>query len=103
MAHVRTIFYETTTVKKLILPLHPDEGTSTPTTEPNCKMALNFLPEIALKKAFVTNDNGKYPATTPAICQDDYSDDLKPTDPSNKRPRTMLLGQTPFPKWQASR
>ena len=55
-AHVRTIFYGTTTVKKLILPLHPDKRTSTPTTEPNYKTAFNFLSEIALK-AFTTNDN----------------------------------------------
>ena len=59
-------------------------------------MALNFLTEIALK-AFITNDNGEYPATTPAICQDDYPGDLKPTDTSTKIPRTMPLGQTPFP------
>ena len=47
LAHVRTIFYATTTVKKLIFPLHPDKRTSAPTTEPNYKMAFNFLTEIA--------------------------------------------------------
>ena len=96
MAHVRTFFYGTITVKKLILPLHPDKRTGTPTTEPNYKMALNFLTEIALT-AFITNDNGECPATTPAVCQDDSSGDLKPTYTSNKRPRTIPLGQSPFP------
>ena len=55
MAHVRTIFYGTATVKKLIRPLHPDKRTSTLTTEPSYKIALNFLSEIALK-AFTTNN-----------------------------------------------
>ena len=59
-------------------------------------MALNFLTEIALE-AFTTNDNGEYPATTPAICQDVYSGDLKPTNTSKKKNRTMPLAQTPFP------
>ena len=56
MAHVRTIFYGTATVRKLIPPLHPDKRTSTLTTELNYKIAFNFLTEIALK-AFNTNDN----------------------------------------------
>ena len=81
---------------KLIFPLHPDKRTSTLTTEPNYKIAFNFLTEIALK-AFTTNDDGEYPATTPAICQDDYSGDLKPNDTNNKRPKNVPLGQTPFP------
>jgi hypothetical protein len=95
MAHIRTIFYGTTTVKKLIFPLHPDERTSTPTTEPNYKMALSFLTEIALK-AFTTNEKGGYPATTPAICHDDYSGDSKPTTNNYKRPKPTPLGQIPF-------
>ena len=95
MAHVRTMFYGTTTVKKLIFHLRPDKRTSTPTTEPNYEMALNFLTEKALK-AFTTNEKGEYPATTPAICYDNYSGDLKPTTNNYKRPRPTPLGQTPF-------
>ena len=95
LAHVRTIFYGTTTVKRLIFPLHPDKRTSTPATKPNYKMAFNFLTEIALK-AFGTNEKGEYPATAPAICHDNYSGDLKPTTTTNKRSRTIPLGQTPF-------
>ena len=94
MAHVRTIFYGSTTVKKLIFPLHPDKRTSTPTTEPNYKMAFNFLTEIALK-AFTTNEKGEYPATTPAICHDDYSGDLKPKASNNKGPQKSS-GTDPF-------
>jgi len=95
MAHVRTIFYGTTTVKKLIFPLHPDKRTNTITTEPNFKIALKFLTEKALK-AFTTNEKGEYPATAPAICHDDYSGDLRPTITKNERPRPIPLGQTPF-------
>ena len=95
MAHVRTIFYGTATVKKLIPPLHPGKRTCTLTTEPNYKIALNFLTEIALK-AFSTNEKGEYPATAPAICHDDYSGDLKPTATNNKIPIPIPLGQTPF-------
>jgi hypothetical protein len=58
-------------------------------------MALNFLTEIALK-AFSTNEKGEYPATTPAICHDDYSGDLKPKASNNERPRPIPLGQAPF-------
>ena len=94
MAHVRRVFYGTKTVKRLIFPLHPDKRTSTPTTEPSYKIALNFLTEIALK-AFTTNDKGEYPATTPAICHDDYSGDLKLKTSNNKRPKPNPL-TTPF-------
>ena len=56
-------------------------------------MALNFLTEIALK-AFTTNKKGEYPATTPTICHDDHSGDLKPKASNNKKKNP--LGQTPF-------
>jgi hypothetical protein len=95
LAHVRTIFYGTTTVKRLILPLHPDKRTSTPTTDPNYKMAFNFLTEIALS-ACTPNAKGEYLNTIPVICHDDYSGDLKPKTSDNKRPKTIPLGQTPF-------
>ena len=51
-------------------------------------MALNFLTEIALK-AFTTNEKGEYPATTHAICHDDYSGDLKPKASNNRGPKTI--------------
>ena len=39
---------------------------------------------------------GEYPATTPAICHDDYSDDLKSKAANKKAPINMPPGQKSF-------
>ena len=95
MAYDRTIFHNRITVERLILPLHPDTRTSTPTTDPNYKMAFNFLTEIALS-AFTPNKKGEYLDTLPAICHDDYCGNLKPKTSNKKAPMNTPPGQTTF-------
>ena len=96
MALVRTIFFQKTTVTRLIFPLHTDTEYTKPTATQHAayRMALNFLTEIALQ-AFRTDD-GIYPATAPATCQEDYSGDLKPKATNNKGPKNLSPQQLPF-------
>jgi hypothetical protein len=96
MALVRAIFFQKTTVTRLIFPLHTDTEHTKPTATQHAayRMALNFLTEIALQ-AFRTDD-GIYPATAPATCQEDYSGDLKPKATNNKGPINLSPQQLPF-------
>ena len=95
MTLVRAIFFQKSTVHKLIFPLHPDTEHTKPTANqlPNYRMALNFLNEIALMS--FRADKGIYP-TAPATCQQDYSGDLKPTTTKNKGPMTLPPQKLPF-------
>mmetsp|Transcript_5914 Transcript_5914/g.14092 ORF Transcript_5914/g.14092 Transcript_5914/m.14092 type:complete len:518 (+) Transcript_5914:412-1965(+) len=97
MALVRAIFFQKTTVTRLIFPLHTDTEHTEPTATQHAayRMALNFLTEIALQ-AFRTNQKGEHPATAPATCQDDYSGGLKPKATNNKEPITLPSQKLPF-------
>jgi len=95
VSYVRTIFHDRTTVKRLVRPLHPNKRTSTPTTDPNCKMTFNFLTEMALT-AFSPTEKGEYLDTAPAICHDAYSGDLNPKVTNNERSIHTRLDQHPF-------
>jgi hypothetical protein len=61
---------------------------------PNYRMALNFLTEIALQA--LRTDKGRHPATAPATSQEDYSGDLKPKTTNNKGPITLPPQKLPF-------
>ena len=97
MTLVRAIFFQKSTVHKLIFPLHPDTEHTKPTANqlPKYRMALNFLNEIALM-SFRT-DKGIYPATAPATCQEDYTGNLKPKTTKSKGPITLPPQNSPSP------
>ena len=88
MARVRAIFFQKSTVHKMIFSLHSDTESTKPTAHqlPNYRMALNFLTEIALQ-TFRTDTN-RHPTIAPATCQEDYSGDLKQQTTNNKGPIT---------------